>query len=164
MKIELSEKIYDEIKEYCRLNNIDDVDKFIRKILNQGFTAEKWGVIGDNKEPKKEIIEKIIISAITTQPEIKIIEKVVISAITADPEIKIIEKIIYSGNNLEPEIKFVEKIIISAVTNETTKIINTGQSINYFYNVYTKPDKPKKEINKPTPNTDLYGERNIRKT
>ena len=60
MKVELPEKIYDEIKEYCRVNNIDDVDKFIRKILNQGFTTEKWGVIGENKEPKKEIIEKVI--------------------------------------------------------------------------------------------------------
>lgn len=179
MKIELPEKIYDEIKEYCRVNNIDDVDKFIRKILNQGFTTEKWGVIGENKEPKTEIIEKIIISAITTQPEVKILEKVVISAITIEPEIKVIEKIIYSGTSkpeikfvekiiysgtAEPEIKFVEKIIVSATTNEVIKIVNTGDTINHIYNVYVKPEQPKKEITKPNDNNDLYGERNIRKT
>ena len=146
MKVELPEKIYDEIKEYCRVNNIDDVDKFIRKILNQGFATEKWGVIGDNKEPKKEIVEKIIISAITSEPEIRVVEK-----------------IIYSGTG-QPEIKFVEKIIISATTNEITKYVNTGDSVTYTYNVYTKPEPQKKVINKTNDNIDLYGERNVRKT
>ena len=163
MKIELPEKIYDEIKEYCRVNNIDDVDKFIRKILNQGFTTEKWGVIGENKEPKTEIIEKIIISAITSEPEIRIVEKVIISAITTNPETKVVEKIVYSGTS-QPEIKIVEKIVVSATTNEVTKFVNTGDSINYIYNVYVKPEQPKKEIIKPNDNIDLYGERNIRKT
>lgn len=167
MKVELPEKIYDEIKEYCRVNNIDDVDKFIRKIVNQGFTTEKWGVIGENKEPKTEIVEKIIekviISAITSSPEIQIVEKVIVSAVTSDPEIRVVEKIIYSGT-AEPEIKFVEKIVVSATTNEVTKIVNTGDSINYVYNVYIKPEEPKKEITKPNDNVDLYGERNIRKT
>lgn len=164
MKVELPEKIYDEIKEYCRVNNIDDVDKFIRKILNQGFTTEKWGVIGENKEPKTEIIEKIvekiIVSAITIEPEIKIVEKIIVSAVTAEPEIRIV----YTGESLEPEIKIVEKVIISATTNEVTKIVNTGDSINYVYNIYVKPEQPKKEIIKSKDNVDLYGERNIRKT
>lgn len=150
MKVELPEKIYDEIKEYCRVNNIDDVDKFIRKILNQGFTTEKWGVIGENKEPKKEIIEKIV-------------EKIIISAVTVEPEVRVVEKIIYSGTG-EPEVKFVEKIVLSATTNEITKYVNTGDTINYVYNVYVKPEPQKKIINKTNDNTDLYGERNIRKT
>lgn len=162
MNFELPEKIYNEIKEYCHANNIDDVDKFIRKILNQGFTTEKWGVIGENKEPKKEIIEKIIISAITKEPEIKIVEKIVYSAITTEPEVKIVEKIIYSGTG-EPEIKFVEKVVVSATTNEITKYVNSGDTINHVYNVYVKPEQ-KKVINNSNDNTDLYGERNIRKT
>lgn len=148
MKIELPEKIYNEIKEYCRANSIDDVDKFIRKILNQGFTTEKWGVIGDNKEPKKEVVEKIIISAITTEPEIKIIEK-----------------IIYSGVTKEPEIKIIEKLIVSAITTEETKIIYTGESknvINYVYNINVKDPQIKKTVEKKD-NIDLYGERNVRK-
>ena len=157
MKVELPEEIYNEIKEYCRVNNIDDVDKFIRKILNQGFTTEKWGVIGENKNSKTEIIEKIIISAITTEPEIRIVEKIIYSAITTEPEIKII----FSG---VPQEKIVEKIVLSAITNEVTKFVNTGDSVNYIYNVYTKPEQPKKEINKSNDNIDLYGERNIRKT
>lgn len=163
MKVELPEKIYDEIKEYCRVNNIDDVDKFIRKILNQGFATEKWGVIGENKESKKEIVEKIIISAITSEPEIKIVEKIIYSAVTSEPEIRVVEKIIYSGTG-EPEIKFVEKIVISATTNQITKFVNTGNSINYVYNVFVKPEKEKKIMDKPNDNIDLYGERNARKT
>lgn len=125
MKVEISEKIYDDIKKYCTSNNIDDIEKFINKIINQGFTTEKWGTIGGDKNVKPQIVEKIIISAVTSEPEIKI----------------------------------VEKIIISAVTSEETKIVSTGESINYVYNIYVKPD----EIKKNNSNSDLYGENNIRK-
>lgn len=162
MKVELPEKIYDEIKEYCRVNNIDDVDKFIRKILNQGFTTEKWGVIGENKEPKKEIVERIIISAVTSEPEIRVVEKIVYSAVTVEPEVRVVEKIIYSGTG-EPEVRFVEKIVISATTNEITTVVNTGDTINYVYNVFVKPEPQKKIIDNSRDNADLYGERNIRK-
>lgn len=151
MKIDIPEKIFNDIKEYCQLNNIDNVDKFINKILNQGFTTEKWGTIGQGKEPKKEIIEKIIISAITVEPEIKIVEKIIYSAVTVEPEIKLIEKIIYSGKT-ETEIKYVEKLV------------NTGETINHVYNIFVKPETNENEIIKSEKNIDLYGEDNIRKT
>ena len=159
MKVELSDKIYDDIKEYCRVNHIDDIDKFIKKIVNQGFTTEKWGVIGKNKEPKTEIIEKIIISAITAPPEIKIVEKIVYTSDTKEPEIKIV----YSAGTKE----IVEKIVISAVTKEETKIIYSGNNksvINYVYNINAVDKKSKTEVtNQPTENIDIYGERKIRK-
>ena len=150
MKVELSDKIYDDIKEYCRVNHIDDVDKFIKKIINQGFTTEKWGVIGENKEPKTEIIEKIIISAITTEPEIRIVEKIV-----------------YSSDTKIPDVQIVEKIILSAITKEETKIIYSGSNknvINYVYNINAADKKTKTEVIKQsTENIDIYGERKIRK-
>lgn len=87
MKIDISDKLYSDIVEYCKTNNIDDVNKFIKKIINQGFTTEKWGTL-NNKESKKEIVEKIIISAITVQPEIQIVEKIIISAVTNQEVVK----------------------------------------------------------------------------
>jgi len=125
MKIELPEKIYNEIKEYCRTNNIDDIDKFIRRILNQGFTTEKLGVIGENKTQKKELIEKLIISAITIEPEIKIIEKIVYSAETKEPEIKII----YSGEN-KNTINYVYNI--NAKESKVTKPKDTKENIDLY--------------------------------
>lgn len=67
MRIEIPDKLYSDIVEYCKVNNIEDVNKFIKKIINQGFATEKWGSFEENKEPKKEIIEKTIISATTNQ-------------------------------------------------------------------------------------------------
>lgn len=77
MKIEIKEKMYSEIQKYCEINNIDDITKFINKILNQGFSAEKWGVPTNSKSKVVEkIVEKIIISAITQEPQkIEIKEK-----------------------------------------------------------------------------------------
>lgn len=66
-KIDIKDKVYDEINQFCKSNNIEDVNKFINKILNQGFAAEKWGSIGPT-QPK--IIEKIIISAVTQEQQI----------------------------------------------------------------------------------------------
>jgi hypothetical protein len=131
MKIEITDKLYTDIVEYCKINNIEDVDKFIKRIINQGFTTEKWGTMSDTNNPKKEVVEKIIISAITTPPEIKIVEKIVVSAITNEQT-----KIVYSGDN---------KDVINVVYN-----INIKEPI-------TKPIIEKKD------NTDLYGERNVRK-
>jgi len=39
----IREKLLDEIKQYCKLNNIDDVESLINKMLQQGFTIEKFG-------------------------------------------------------------------------------------------------------------------------
>jgi hypothetical protein len=134
MKIEITDKLYSDILEYCKVNNIPDVDKFIKKIVNQGFTTEKWGVIGENKEVKKEIIEKIIISAITTDPEIKIIEKIIVSAITNEET-----KIIYTGDN---------KNVVNVI---------------YNVNVKPTKEPKINTTNQNKDNIDLYGERNIRK-
>lgn len=48
----IQNKLLDEIKEFCQLNKIDDVDSFINKILRNGFNIEKYGnkpsIIKDN--------------------------------------------------------------------------------------------------------------------
>jgi len=36
----------DEFLQYCKLNNIEDIEKFAREVFNQGFTIIKYG-----KEP-----------------------------------------------------------------------------------------------------------------
>ena len=58
--MELPYKIKKEIEEYCKLNNIEDVNKFYFKLLKMGFDLLKWGDLNDNKPKpiKKEITEK----------------------------------------------------------------------------------------------------------
>ena len=33
----------DEFIQYCKLNNIEDIEKLARKVFNQGFTILKYG-------------------------------------------------------------------------------------------------------------------------
>jgi hypothetical protein len=65
----------DEFIQYCKLNNIDDVEKFAKEIFNKGFTSLKYGdkpIIGRNiveqqfktklditTPTKEEVIEKL---------------------------------------------------------------------------------------------------------
>lgn len=35
----------DEFLQYCKLNNIEDIQKLARKIFNRGFAIEKYGEV-----------------------------------------------------------------------------------------------------------------------
>lgn len=57
----MNKKLHKEILDYCKLNNIDDVDTFIDKMLSQGFNVEKYGMtpVGQLKSSTIEV-EKIV--------------------------------------------------------------------------------------------------------
>ena len=39
----INNKLMEEIKQYCELNNIEDLDKEINRLLRIGFNIEKYG-------------------------------------------------------------------------------------------------------------------------
>lgn len=43
--MKISDKLVKEISEYCRVNEIDDVELFINKLLKSAFVVEKYGTI-----------------------------------------------------------------------------------------------------------------------
>lgn len=43
MEVNIIEKLYKEIKEYCELNELDE-EKFINDTLRSGFTIAKYGM------------------------------------------------------------------------------------------------------------------------
>jgi hypothetical protein len=53
--MEISKELKNEIWEYCRLNDITNVNDFMIKLLKQGFTVEKFGAT-----PTTTIVEKIV--------------------------------------------------------------------------------------------------------
>lgn len=64
--MEIPKQLHKEIIEYCKLNSIKDVDKFIIKTLTTGFTIAKYGMqpvgkVKEEKIPKNDIVEKNII-------------------------------------------------------------------------------------------------------
>lgn len=42
--MEIPSKLLEEISQYCKVNNIEDVDTFIVKMLKQGFNVERYGM------------------------------------------------------------------------------------------------------------------------
>lgn len=82
--MDLPKNLKDEIWDYCRVNNISNIDEFTLKLVKQGFTVEKFGATPTTKVVEKEV-EKIV-----EVPVEKIVEKII-----EIPVEKIIEKEVY---------------------------------------------------------------------
>lgn len=69
--MELPKDLKEELWDYCRLNDITNIDKFVIKMVRQGFTVEKFGAT-----PNAKTIEKIV-EKIVEVPVEKIVERIV---------------------------------------------------------------------------------------
>ena len=139
--MEIPKKIKDDIWEYCRINDISNIDEFIVKLIKQGFISEKYGStpIGS---PQTVEIEKIVEVTVDVIKEV-IVEKEVIKEVPVE---KIVTKIEYisdkqNENELFGKIEqleenifqlneqiVLESKIFSTKTKETAKIFQ--QEIN----------------------------------
>lgn len=95
----LPKQLGDEIKMFCNLNEIENIDNFIMGCLRGGFAIEKFGRVPI--KAGKEIVEKETIKEVEKFVEVikevpveKIIEKIV-----EVPVEKIVEKEIYLTDN-----------------------------------------------------------------
>lgn len=115
--MELPKELKDEIKEYCRMNDISSVDNFILKMVKQGFTSEKYGATPWDKPA--EIVEKIVE---------KVVEKEVIKEVPVEV-IKEVEKII------EKEVFVTDDETVNSLQKEITDLkLLLKDNINQFDN------------------------------
>ena len=123
--LNLDKQSQKELIEYCKLNNIEDVDKFFQKCFKRGYDIERYGLIGNNVEPEK-IIEYVI-KEVPTEV-IKYVEKETIKEIPIEV-IKEVEKEVIKTVYVEKEVP-IEKIveIIKEVPIEQ-KIFSTNEVI-----------------------------------
>lgn len=79
--MELPKDLKDEIWEYCRLNDITDLNAFIIRMLRQGYTTEKYGPtpIKISGNPEKQVEKEIIVEKRVEVPVevIKEVEKII---------------------------------------------------------------------------------------
>ena len=64
--MEINNKLYSEIKNYCKINDIIDVEKYINNLLKQAFTKDKYSdviKIGNNvvTTNTEEVKDKVIV-------------------------------------------------------------------------------------------------------
>lgn len=143
--MEVSKELNSEIWDYCRLNNITNIDEFMVKCLKQGFTAEKYGATPTVRE---KIVEKEI-EKIVEVPVEKIVEKVV--------EIQVEKEVFITDDK---QMKKLTKEIdrLNGVIQNNKETIDK-QTLD-FANLEIENNKLKNdlEIEKKKKKTDLYGE------
>ena len=128
--MEIPKKLQDEMWEYCRANNITNVDEFMHKMITNGFNTEKYGnaPFSHNLEPEiieKEVIKEVVKEVIKEVPVevIKEVEKVVEKKVEVPVEVikevtvdRIVEKEVIKEIVVEKEVpvevvKEIEKIV-----------------------------------------------------
>jgi len=80
-QIKLTASQLKSVKEYCNLNNIEDVDKFIVKCYTEGFNIKKYGLIGNDSQPN--VIEKEVIKEVPVEV-IKYVDREVIKEVPVE--------------------------------------------------------------------------------
>jgi len=91
VEIKLTHTQLKSVQEYCKLNNIEDVDKFITKCYTDGYNIQKYGLLGDDSEKIGGIEEK--------QVEIEVIREIRVEVPVE--VIKEVEKIIYTTDDTQ---------------------------------------------------------------
>ena len=103
--MKVSKKIKDEVLEYCKLNNISDIETFMLKALQQGFNIEKYGITPFKIGGKElEVIEKEVIKVITATTEVEVVREVPIE-IEVIREVEKIVEVTVTDNELIDKLK-----------------------------------------------------------
>ncbi len=140
--MKIPKKLKDEIWEYCRLNNITDIDAFILKSTQQGFNIEKYGVTPFKIGGEPEVIEKEVVKVITATTEVEIIKEVPVEI----EVIKEIEKIV--------EVTVTDNELIDKLDLEKNQLNKKIKSLSEEIKVLEKNIKEEKEKVDELSNTD----------
>ena len=145
------------VESFCKLNNIDDVDGFIKNIFQEGFNIKKYGLLGKTlNEGEKDLktggieekrVEIEVIREIRVEVPVEVIKEV--------PVDRVVEKIIYTTNDIQinelgGKIAELEQEI-STKTTEIGRIreefsTKTTEMENIFQNKMSKKDEELDEL------------------
>ena len=131
-EIKLTKNQLKFVQEYCKLNNIEDVNKFISKCFTDGFNISKYGLLGDDSGKIGGIEEKPV--------EIEVIKEIRVEVPVE--VVKYVEVPVEIIKEVEV-IKEVEKEVIKEVPVEIIKekIVNVIQEVP-VPNIDDNRDKP----------------------
>lgn len=118
-----NKEILNSVDSFCKLNNIDDVDSFIKKVFKQGFDIKKFGLLGKTlNEGEKDLktggieekrVEIEVIREIRVEIPVEVIKEVekiveIVKEVTVEKEVikevpvdRVVEKIIYTTDNIQ---------------------------------------------------------------
>ena len=121
----LSQKQIKNVQEYCRLNDIKDIDDFIIRCFTEGYNIKKYGLLGVNNEP--QIIEKEVEKIVEVVKEVEVpVEKIIEVVKEVPGPIREIEVIKYVDRDVVREITVEVPIkdVVPNIDNNWDKLKN----------------------------------------
>ena len=121
----IPKRTYNDILEYCRVNDIPNIDEFILKMITQGFTVERYGAAPTARE---RIVEKVVEKIVEVPVEKEVY-------ITDNSEIKNLAEQI---NKLETDRDFYKKEMehVQLELNKTLQKLEIEQTKNKKRDIY----------------------------
>ncbi len=132
--MKLPKKQISNVRSYCDLNNIEDIDGFILQCFTDGYNIKKYGLIGDTTDSK--IIEKEVEKIIEVVKEVKVPFEV----------IKEVEKIIEVPVEIIKEVEKVIEVPVEVI-KEVEKVIEVPTKSIQETEVKNDCDECEKEKN-----------------
>jgi len=131
--MEIPKTLKDEIWDYCRLNNISDIDGFTIKLLKAGFTVEKYGATPTSNVGTPSVIEKEVIKEV-------IVEKEVVKEVIVSDDVKINELLeqISSFNAERTELQAEIDTLGEAVGKAQAKILELSKEKQETGDIYNE--------------------------
>jgi len=107
--LNVNSKYENDILQFCKINNIEDVSLFVTQCFKQGFDIKKYGFLGNSlNEGEKHLISEVIVEKRIEIP-VEVIKEVIVEreVIKEVPVEKVVTKIEYiSDNESENELLF----------------------------------------------------------
>jgi predicted nucleic acid-binding Zn-ribbon protein len=129
----INQTLSKDIESYCKLNNIDDIDKFIIKCLRRGFDSEKFGLLNADEQPVKEIevikeipVEKVVTKYKNDNKKIKELEEKIK---------KLEEKEVFSTDDKSKKLSKTLQVLKKENSDKTTQINDLTNKIMELENL-----------------------------
>ena len=119
-----NKQIIKSLSEYCKLNNVEDVDGFIKKCFESGFNIEKYGFLGKTLNVGEKDLKMGIVGE--KQVEIEVIREIRVEVpVEVIKEVeKIVTKIEYISD------KKIENDLNETITKKDEEIDKLSQTLD----------------------------------
>ena len=107
-----------DLTDYCKLNDIEDVDKFFQQCFKQGFDIKKYGLLTENNERVVEYIEKEVPIEVIKYVEKETIREVPIEVIKEVEKIVVVEKEV----PIEKIVEVIKEVPIEKIVEITKEV------------------------------------------
>lgn len=147
--LNLNSKEYKDLESYCKLNNLK-VEDIVKKSYLEGFSIEKYGLLGKTGGEQEKRVEIEVIREKRVEIPVEVIKEVVKVEYVEVPVEKIIEKEIIVEVPVEKVVTNVEYICDNSQTDELIKKVNDleFEKNQLLLKVTELKNKPEKVIEK----------------